>query len=95
MKQNPFPEAETDPKALHVSFLFSAPTNPNLKALEGLKKESERFELIDRVFYLHSCSKKPDRGRCSCRTERPDRIFGRSRIAPWARSKALHELSPY
>ena len=54
IKQNPFPEAETDPKALHVSFLLSAPTNPNLKALEGLKKESERFELIDSVFYLHA-----------------------------------------
>ena len=54
IKQNPFPEAETDPKALHVSFLVSAPTNPNLKALEGLKKESERFELIDSVFYLHA-----------------------------------------
>jgi uncharacterized protein (DUF1697 family) len=37
-----------------VSFLVSAPTNPNLKALEGLKKESERFELIDSVFYLHA-----------------------------------------
>jgi uncharacterized protein (DUF1697 family) len=54
MKQNPFPEAETDPKALHVSFLASAPTKANLKALEGLKKESERFELIDTVFYLHA-----------------------------------------
>jgi uncharacterized protein (DUF1697 family) len=54
MKQNPFPEAETDPKGLHVSFLLSAPTNPNLKALEGLKKESERFELINTVFYLHA-----------------------------------------
>ena len=54
IKQNPFPEAETNPKALHVSFLVSAPTNPNLKALEGLKKESERFELIDSVFYLHA-----------------------------------------
>ena len=54
IKQNPFPEAQTNPKALHVSFLLSAPTNPNLKALEGLKKESERFELIDSVFYLHA-----------------------------------------
>src|SRR5262245_13083888 len=54
MKQNPFPEAETDPKALHLSFLFSAPANPNLKSLEGLKKENERFQLIDRVFYLHA-----------------------------------------
>ena len=54
IKQNPFPEAETDPKALHVSFLVSAPTNPNLKALEGLKKESEQFELIDSLFYLYA-----------------------------------------
>ena len=37
-----------------MSFLVSAPTKANLKALEALKKESERFELIDRVFYLYA-----------------------------------------
>jgi len=54
MKKNPFPEAATDPKALHVGFLASEPGKPNLKALESLKSESERFQLIDKVFYLHA-----------------------------------------
>ncbi len=52
--ENPFHEAENDPKALHVGFLASAPENPDLKRLEGLKKKSERFSLKDSVFYLHA-----------------------------------------
>jgi uncharacterized protein (DUF1697 family) len=31
-----------------------SPANPNLKALEGLKKKSERFLLRDKVFYLYA-----------------------------------------
>ena len=54
MQQNPFPEAEANPPALHLSFLVSAPTKPNLQALEGLKKASERFQLRGSVFYLHA-----------------------------------------
>jgi uncharacterized protein (DUF1697 family) len=54
MRKNPFPEAVTDPKALHAGFLASAPEKPNLKALEGLKSDSERFQLIGKVFYLHA-----------------------------------------
>lgn len=51
---NPFPEAENDPMALHVGFLASAPKNPDLETLENLRKDSERFYLIDTVFYLHA-----------------------------------------
>ena len=47
--ENPFPEAETDPKVLHLGFLASAPENPDLKTLESLKKDSERFHLIYNV----------------------------------------------
>ena len=47
--ENPFPEAETDPKALHLGFLASAPENPDLKTLESLKKDSERLHLIYNV----------------------------------------------
>jgi len=54
MRKNPFPEAATDPRTLHAGFLASVPGKPNLKALEGLKIESERFRLVDRVFYLHA-----------------------------------------
>ena len=49
---NPFPE--TEPKSLHIGFLASTPANPDLKALEGLKKKSERFFLRDKVFYLYA-----------------------------------------
>ncbi|MBZ5536733.1 MAG: DUF1697 domain-containing protein [Acidobacteriia bacterium] len=52
--KNPFPEAETDPQALHVGFLASSPGNPSLKILDSIKSESERFHLIDNVFYLHA-----------------------------------------
>src|SRR5206468_9840049 len=54
IRNNPFPEAETDPKSLHTGFLASTPEHPNLKTLESLKRGSERFRLIDRVFYLHA-----------------------------------------
>ena len=49
-----FPEGEDDPKTLHVGFLAAAPKNPDLKALENLRKASERFQLVDDVFYLHA-----------------------------------------
>jgi uncharacterized protein (DUF1697 family) len=54
IKQNPFPEAETDPRALHAGFLASAPERPDLKTLEKLKTASERFRLVGKVFYLHA-----------------------------------------
>lgn len=51
---NPFPEAETDFKGLHFGFLDSGPTKPDLKKLETLRTKSERFQIIDKVFYLHA-----------------------------------------
>jgi uncharacterized protein (DUF1697 family) len=52
--ENPFPEVETAPSTLHLGFLACTPENPDLKKLESLKKESERFHLRDSVFYLHA-----------------------------------------
>ena len=52
--ENPFSDAETDPSNLHLGFLASTPTNPDLDKLSILKKESERFHLTDGVFYLHA-----------------------------------------
>jgi uncharacterized protein (DUF1697 family) len=51
---NPFPEAESEPSALHLGFLAVAPKSPDLKKLESLKKDSERFDLIGSIFYLHA-----------------------------------------
>ncbi len=54
IRKNPFPEAASDPRALHAGFLASTPEKPNLKTLESLKSNSERFHLIDKVFYLQA-----------------------------------------
>ncbi|MFZ2955694.1 MAG: DUF1697 domain-containing protein [Candidatus Ozemobacteraceae bacterium] len=51
---NPFPEAESTPQTLHLFFLGFAPENPDLQALENMKRDSERCKLIDNVFYLHA-----------------------------------------
>ena len=51
---NPFSEAESDPKTLHCFFLSAAPDQPDMERLRLLKKDSERFELIDTVLYLHA-----------------------------------------
>lgn len=52
--KNPFPDAEADPGNLHLGFLATTPTHPNLEKLQNLCKESERFHLGDAVFYLHA-----------------------------------------
>jgi uncharacterized protein (DUF1697 family) len=54
IESNPFPEAESEPKTLHVHFLASMPKNPNLGALDSIKSDRERFALRDRFFYLHA-----------------------------------------
>ena len=52
--ENPFPEAVADPSSLHLGFLASPPKSPNLEKLATLRKDSERFLLTERVFYLHA-----------------------------------------
>ncbi len=54
MVSNPYPEAEKQPKTLHLYFLASTPENPDLEALRNLKRESERFAIFGNVFYLHA-----------------------------------------
>lgn len=51
---NPFPEAVQEPKSLHLFFLDAVAEAPDLEALSKLKAASERFQLVDDVFYLHA-----------------------------------------
>jgi uncharacterized protein (DUF1697 family) len=51
---NPFPDAETDPKTLHLYFLAAEPDNPDIALLENLRQGKERYVLADQVFYLHA-----------------------------------------
>jgi uncharacterized protein (DUF1697 family) len=51
---NPFPEAESEPKSLHLYFLVSEPEHPDLEGLERVRRESERFQLEGKVLYLYA-----------------------------------------
>jgi uncharacterized protein (DUF1697 family) len=54
VESNPYPEAESEPKTLHVHFLASEPKNPDLCSLESIKGDRERFALKEGFFYLHA-----------------------------------------
>lgn len=54
IRNNPFSEAEASPSSLHLGFLSSTPQSPDFTNLAALKKDSERFQLIGTVFYLHA-----------------------------------------
>ena len=51
---NPFPDAVSTPASLHVAFLAEKPGAPDLAKLNALQATTERFALLDGVFYLHA-----------------------------------------
>ena len=51
---NPFPEGEAEPKSLHLFFLATKPTDIDEGKLEALQNETERYALLDDVFYLYA-----------------------------------------
>ena len=54
IESNPFPEAESEPKALHLYFLDAIPEDPDFDTLASIKSNRERFALKDGVFYMHA-----------------------------------------
>ncbi len=54
ISSNPFPEAESEPKSLHVNFLEAKPAKSGLAKLDGLRKQNERIALDKDVLYLHA-----------------------------------------
>jgi len=54
MESNPFPEAETDSRRLHVFFLTEMIESPDLEGIEEVKRESEQYELKENAFYLYA-----------------------------------------
>jgi len=51
---NPFPDAEADPRSLHLYFLAESPTRPDVAALNRIKSKAESFAIDGKVFYLHA-----------------------------------------
>jgi uncharacterized protein (DUF1697 family) len=76
--RNPFPEAASDPKSVHLTFLASSPRTPDLTILESVRKSSERFALKGRVFYLHA-PEGVARSRLFARIERSLGVVGTAR----------------
>lgn len=90
MAANPFPEGEAEPKSLHLFFLEHAPPSPDLDALRAVQKESERFELIADVFYMHA----PDgvgRSKLVTKVEKALGVAGTARN--WRTVEKLRELA--
>ncbi len=52
--ENPFPEAVSEPKSLHLAFLAAPPVNADLDGLSAIKRGDEAFEIIGKTFYLHT-----------------------------------------
>ena len=54
VQRNPFPEAASTPKALHLFFLAGAPVDGAEARLAEVATAGERFALRDDVLYLHA-----------------------------------------
>lgn len=61
---------------IHYFFLDKTPQTPKLELLDGVKKDSEKYSLIDRVFYLHA----PEGIGKSKLFEKIDRVFPNTRM---------------
>ncbi len=53
IKDNPFPDATTTPKLLHISFLSRPALNADLDALNALKTKRERFLITNEAVYAY------------------------------------------
>jgi len=54
VRGNPFPEADSDHRVLHLFFLSARPPRPDLGSLARLQQGREGFALQDKVFYLYT-----------------------------------------
>lgn len=86
---NPFPEADSEPKSVHLTFLSALPGNPDIETLERIREPSERFALKGKVFFLHA----PDgiaRSKLAARIEKSLGVSGTARN--WRTVLKLQEM---
>ena len=87
---NPFSEANDNPKSLHLTFLPVKPKQPDLDMLESIKKESEAFKLIEKVFYFYA-PEGVGRSKAFSKIERALGVSGTARN--WRTANKLLELA--
>ena len=54
IESNPYPEAVSDPKSVHVFFCSEPVSDPDVDSIESAKKSSERYSFGEQVFYLYA-----------------------------------------
>lgn len=54
VRSNPFPQAKSQPKTLHLYFLAEAPAQPDMRGIEQIRAPEEQYVLSERVFYLYA-----------------------------------------
>jgi uncharacterized protein (DUF1697 family) len=87
---NPFPEAEGDPRCLHLFFLAGPAKRPDLAGLEAIAAKGERFVLKGKVLYLHA----PAGFGTSKLAARAERLLGVAATARnWRTVTALLEMA--
>lgn len=52
--KNPYPQADIDPKSLHLMFLSGQPQKLDPQKVTGLLGEKESFKIIGKVLYFYS-----------------------------------------
>lgn len=69
---NPFPQADRNPKSLHLFFLDAPPTKADVSPLEAIRAKTEAFALKGTVLYLYT----PDGFGRSKLATRAERLLG-------------------
>src|SRR5262249_16952873 len=87
---NPYPGANSNPKALHLTFLASAPGSSDLTELEKVRKDSEQYSLKGRVFYFWA-PEGVGRSKFFSQIEKTLGVFGTARN--WRTACKLLELA--
>jgi uncharacterized protein (DUF1697 family) len=87
---NPFAAETADPKSLHLWFLSQSAGGADIDGMNSVKSNSERFELIDTVFYLHA----PDGIGRSKLAAKAERLLGVDATARnWRTTTRVHEMA--
>jgi uncharacterized protein (DUF1697 family) len=90
IKENPFAAECGDPKSLHLWFLSQGAGNADIDGMNAVRSDSERFELIDSVFYLHA----PDGIGRSKLAAKVERLLGVDATARnWRTVTRIHEMA--
>jgi len=90
MAANPYPEAEAQPRTVHLYFLAERPQAPDREGLKRLRTGTERWHLEGRAFYLHT----PDGFGTSKLAARAEKLLGVDATARnWRTVRKLWEMA--